>query len=71
MSEKFLIGAVKRGVEPFEFKSIPPGLLQWLPIIIETSKIQCRMVIPQVLDENESLFFILSRFLYVFSKGNG
>ena len=30
------------------------------------------MVIPQVLDENQLLFLILvTRFLYVFSKGNG
>ena len=44
---------------------------QWLPIITETSKIQCRMVIPQVIDENQSLCLILTRFLYVFSNGNG
>ena len=36
-----------------------------------TSKIQCRMVIPQVLDENQSLFLFLTRFLYIFSKDNG
>ena len=34
---------------------------QWLPIISETSKIQCRMVISQVLDENQSQFLILTR----------
>ena len=39
----------------FEFKSIPSCLQQWLPIINETSKIQCRIVIPQVLDENRCL----------------
>ena len=33
---------------------------QWLPIINETSKIQCRIVISQVLDENRGLFLILS-----------
>ena len=26
---------------------------QWLPIITETSKIQCTIVIPEVLDENQ------------------
>ena len=35
-------------------------LQQWLPIITETSKIQCKMIIPQVLDANQSLFLILS-----------
>ena len=34
---------------------------KWLPIIIEASKIQCRMVIPRVLDENRSLFMNLSQ----------
>ena len=29
------------------------------------------VVIPRVIDENQSLFLILTRFLYVFSKGNG
>ena len=29
------------------------------------------MVIPQVIDENQSLLLILTRFLYVFSVGNG
>ena len=29
------------------------------------------MVSPQVLGENQSLFLILTRFLYVFSEGNG
>ena len=29
----------------------------------ETSKIQCRIVSPQVIDENQSLFLILTRFL--------
>ena len=48
-----------------------PCLHQWLPIITETSKIQCRIVIPQVLNENQSLLLILTRFLHVFSKGNG
>ena len=43
----------------FDFNSISPSLQQWLPIITETSNIQCSMVIPQVLDENRSLFFIL------------
>ena len=36
-------------------------LEQWLPIITETSNIQRRMDIPQVLDENQSLFLILTR----------
>ena len=45
----------------FEFKSIRPCLQQRLPIITETSKIQCRMVIPQVIDDNQSLFLILTR----------
>ena len=54
----------------FYFNSIPPYLQQWLPIITETSKIQCRMVITQVLDENQSLFLILlTRFL--FFRGHG
>ena len=35
--------------------------LQWLPIITETSKIQCRIVITQELDENRCLFLILSQ----------
>ena len=43
----------------FDFNSIPPCLHQWLPIITETSKIQCRIVISQVLDENQSIFLIL------------
>ena len=34
-------------------------------------KNQCRMVSPQVIEENQSLFFILTRFLHVFSEGNG
>ena len=55
----------------FDFKLIPPCLQQWLPIITETSKIQCTIAIPQVLDENQSLFLILTRFLYVFCQGNG
>ena len=29
------------------------------------------MVSPQVIDENQSLFLILTRFLHVFSEGNG
>ena len=29
------------------------------------------MVIPQVIDENQSLFLILTRFLHVFSEDNG
>ena len=29
------------------------------------------MVSPQVIDENQSLFFILIRFLHVLSEGNG
>ena len=52
------------------FLIISPCLQQWLPIIIETSRIQCGMVIPQVFDENQWLFLILTRFLYVFSEGN-
>ena len=39
--------------------------LSWLLIIIETSKIQSRIVIPQVLDENQSLCLVLTRFLHV------
>ena len=45
----------------FDFNSIPLCLQQWLPIITETPKIQCRIVIPQVLDENLWLFFNLSQ----------
>ena len=45
----------------FDFNSIPTCLQQRLPIIIETSKIKCRMVIPQVIDENRSLFFNLNQ----------
>ena len=55
----------------FDFNSIPPCLQQWLPIITETSKIKCRMVMLQVLEENHSLFLIVTRFLYVFSEDNG
>ena len=51
------ISLVLDSIVIFYFKSIPPCLQQWLPIITETSKIQCRMVIPQVIDENQSLFF--------------
>ena len=29
------------------------------------------MVSPQVIDENQQLFLILTQFLHVFSKGNG
>ena len=29
------------------------------------------MVSPQVIDENQSLFLILTRFLHFFSEGNG
>ena len=29
------------------------------------------MVSPKVIDENQSLFLILTRFLYVFSEGGG
>ena len=32
---------------------------------------ECNKGIPQVLDENQSLFLILTRFLHVFSEGNG
>ena len=39
----------------FDFNSIPPSLQQWLPIITLTSKIQCRMVIPQVPNRWESI----------------
>ena len=42
-----------------------------LPIITEMSKIQCRMVSPQVIEKNQSLFLILTWFLHVFSEGNG
>ena len=52
----------------FYFNSIPPCLQQWLPILAETSKSECIIVIPQVLDENQSQFLILTRFLYVFSE---
>ena len=45
----------------FDFNSIPPCLQQWLPIIIETPKIQCRIVSSQVLDENRGLFLKLSK----------
>ena len=45
----------------FDFNSIPPCLQQWLPIITKTPKIQCRIVIPQVLDENKSLLLNLSQ----------
>ena len=31
-----------------------------IPIIIEASKIQCKIVIPQVLDENRWIFLNLS-----------
>ena len=43
----------------FYFKLIPPCLQQWLPMIIETSKMHCGMVISQVLDEHRWLFLIL------------
>ena len=39
-----------QSIAMFDFNSIPPCLQQWLPTIAETSKIQCRMVIPQLLD---------------------
>ena len=42
----------KKELSLFDFKPIPLCLQQWLPIITETSKIQRRMVIPQVIDEN-------------------
>ena len=32
---------------------------------------ECNKVIPLVLDNNRSLFLILTRFLYVLSEGNG
>ena len=34
-------------------------------------KIPSRMVIPQVLDENQSLFLYLTLFRYIVSEGNG
>ena len=43
----------------FDFNSIPPCLQQRLPIITETLKIQCRMVILWVLNENRGLFLNL------------
>ena len=55
----------------FDFNSIPPCLQQRLPIKTETSKFQCRMVSPQVIEENQSIFFILTRFLHVFREGKG
>ena len=39
-----------------DFKSIPPCVHRWLPMIIVTSKMQCRIAIPQVLDENRWQF---------------
>ena len=51
-----------------DFSSIAPCLQHWLPIIIETSKMQCRIVIPQVLDENRWILFILSRYLHIFNS---
>ena len=57
-----------KSIAIFYFKSIRPYLQQWVLIIIETSKIQYWMVIPQVLDENRFLFFILSRFVPVLSN---
>ena len=43
----------------FDFKSIPPCLQWWLSIITETSKIQRRMIIPWLLNENRLLFLNL------------
>ena len=40
---------------------MPPYPQQWLPIIIETSKIQSRMIIPHVLEENRWIFLNLSQ----------
>ena len=57
----FLVNSCCKSMPIFYFNSIPPFLQQWLPIIIETSKIQCRMVIPLVLDENQSLLLNLSQ----------
>ena len=37
------------------------ALQQWIPMITETSKIQCKSVITQVLDENRCVFLILSQ----------
>ena len=37
-------------------------------IVTETSEIQYRMVSPQVIDKNQSLFLILTRFLHVSAK---
>ena len=45
--------------------------VQLLAIIIETSKIQCRIVIPQVLDESQSLFLNLSQYGLQIIKGVG
>ena len=57
--EESSIGWESRAI--FYFNSIPPCLQQWLPIIAQTSKIQCRMVIPWVLNGNRSLFLNLSQ----------
>ena len=43
----------------FDFKSILPCFQKKLPLIVITSKMECNKVITQVLDEHQSLFFIL------------
>ena len=40
-----------------------------MPLIVKMSKMECEKVILLVLDKNQSLFFILIRFLHFFSNG--
>ena len=43
----------------FDFKSILSCFQKRLPLIALTSKMECNKAIPQVLDENQSLFLNL------------
>ena len=45
----------------FDFKSNLSRFLKRWPLIVKTSKMKCNKVIPQVLDENQSLFLNLSQ----------
>ena len=56
MQNGWSLGIGWESEDSFNFKTIPPGLQQWLTIITEKFKRQCRMFNPQVFDENRWIF---------------
>ena len=52
----------------FDFKLIPPCLQSWLPLILQTSKMNYEITVPPGLDRNRWLFLILFFIFYVFNN---